>query len=308
MAAAIVRAMRLEPTADDLSRRATMRLFQVALTGDFLNADAQVAYGDIGLDRLAASPHVAFHFLADMAPRRDDADYWRRFYALAVRPDHILQVDGLIVLRPYVQASAFANGAERLVVIGRSGAGYDKIDLAACTAARCRRSSMCRWRSTTRPPRRRCCSCWHWPSDSPNKNASHVPDAGTCKPRRWEARFAVERLASLGWGTAGRELARLVTPFEMRIVAYSPHAEPAQAAALGIKLTSLEQLLEQADFVSLHARLTSETRRLIGAGELAQMKPSAYLINVARGELIDQSALVDALRRRAIAGAAARCV
>src|SRR2546425_436771 len=80
-----------------------------------------------------------------------------------------------------------------------------------------------------------------------------------------------------------------------RLLAYSPHADPADAEASGVRLLSLEELLRESDIVSLHARLSPATRRMIGAGELALMKRSAYLINVARGELIDESTLVDAL-------------
>ena len=110
-------------------------------------------------------------------------------------------------------------------------------------------------------------------------------------------------LGIIGLGHSGRELARLVAPFEMRVLAYSPHADPLEADALGVVLTALDQLLAESDFVSLHCRLTPETRGLIGAAQLARMKPTAYLINIARGENVDQSALVEALRARRIAGA-----
>jgi phosphoglycerate dehydrogenase-like enzyme len=89
----------------------------------------------------------------------------------------------------------------------------------------------------------------------------------------------------------------------MKVLAFSPHADRAQAAALGVRLVSLEELLTTSDFVSLHARLTAENHGLLGPKQLAQMKPTAYLINVARGELVDQSALVAALRDHWIAGA-----
>ncbi len=111
-------------------------------------------------------------------------------------------------------------------------------------------------------------------------------------------------LGIIGLGHSGRELVRLVAPFAMRILAYSPHADSAQAEALGVRLTSLEELLRAADFVSLHCRLTKESHGLLGARELGLMKPTAYLVNVARGELIDQPALTAALRGRRIAGAA----
>ena len=111
-------------------------------------------------------------------------------------------------------------------------------------------------------------------------------------------------LGIVGLGHSGRELARLVAPFAMRVLAYSPHADPAAAEALGVRLTSLEEVLRESDFVSLHCRLTDATRGLIGAAQLALMKPTAYFINVGRGELVDQPALAAALRERRIAGAA----
>jgi phosphoglycerate dehydrogenase-like enzyme len=111
-------------------------------------------------------------------------------------------------------------------------------------------------------------------------------------------------LGIIGLGRSGRELVRLVAPFRMRILAFSPHADPAEAARLGVTLTSLDDLLSQSDFVSLHCRLTEQTRRLLHAENLSRMKRSAYLINVARGEVIDQAALTTALQDRRIAGAA----
>ena len=80
-----------------------------------------------------AVPSVRWHFITDLSPKPGDASYWARLYSLEVTPDHIRGVDGLVVLRPWVKRSTFAEGAADLVVIGRSGAGYDKIDLDACT-------------------------------------------------------------------------------------------------------------------------------------------------------------------------------
>jgi phosphoglycerate dehydrogenase-like enzyme len=128
---------------------------------------------------------------------------------------------------------------------------------------------------------------------------------------RWDRQAAViggeirgRTLGIIGLGHTGRELARPAAPFNMRILAYSPHADPAQAQALGVRLSSLEEVLREADFLSLHCRLTDATRGLIGREQLALLKPTAYFINVGRGELVDQPALVEALRARRIAGAA----
>ncbi len=110
-------------------------------------------------------------------------------------------------------------------------------------------------------------------------------------------------LGIIGLGHSGRELVRLVAPFGMRILAFSPHADPQVAQEMGVRLTSLEEVLREADFLSLHCRLTDATRRMIGAPQLALMKPTAYFINVGRGELVDQQALAAALGDRRIAGA-----
>jgi phosphoglycerate dehydrogenase-like enzyme len=90
----------------------------------------------------------------------------------------------------------------------------------------------------------------------------------------------------------------------MRVLAYSPHADRGAAEEMGVRLVALEELLRESDFVSLHCRLTDSTRGLIGSDQLAMLKPSAYFINVGRGELVDQRALYEALRSRRIGGAA----
>src|SRR5207249_1446407 len=104
-----------------------MRTFYVALTGDFLDADGRVAIGDAGTALLASRPSVRHRFLTDQAPRPGDGDYWNRFYSLEVSPEQLAGVNGLIVLRPHDKRAALVAAANDLVVIGRSGAGYDKI-------------------------------------------------------------------------------------------------------------------------------------------------------------------------------------
>ena len=110
-------------------------------------------------------------------------------------------------------------------------------------------------------------------------------------------------LGIVGLGASGREFVRLVKPFDMRVIAYSPHADPAQAAVLNVELTSLERVMSESDFVSIHSNLTPDKRKMIRAEHLNRMKPTAYLINIARGALVDQDALVAVLREGCIAGA-----
>jgi phosphoglycerate dehydrogenase-like enzyme len=280
-----------------------VRPFRIALTGDFLNESGRVAYGDIGLDSFDNHPHISYRFLHDLAPSKDDPGYWARLYSLEVKPEHIEGIDGLVVLRPRVKRSTFARGADDLVVIGRSGAGYDKIDLTACTEHGV---------AVLNAP-----LALNHPTASTAllfmlALAKRLPEQERItRQGRWDLQASVmgseirgRTLGIVGLGHTGRELARLVAPFTMRILAYSPHADPGAVEALGVRLAPLEELLRESDFVSLHCRLTDSTRGMIGPERLAMLKPSAYFINVGRGELVDQRALTEALRARRIAGAA----
>ncbi|NPV48975.1 MAG: phosphoglycerate dehydrogenase [Armatimonadetes bacterium] len=110
-------------------------------------------------------------------------------------------------------------------------------------------------------------------------------------------------LGLVGFGQIGQAVARRAAGFSMRVLATDPCADTAVARAMGVELATLEQVLRESDFVSLHATLCAETRRMIGAEQLSWMKPSAYLINAGRGGLVDQEALTEALRNGSIAGA-----
>jgi phosphoglycerate dehydrogenase-like enzyme len=279
-----------------------VRTFHVAFTGDFLNVEGASAYGDIHLDLLDRVPHIRYSFIRDQAPRGDDRGYWDRLYSMEVTPEQIAGVDGLVVLRPWVKRSAFSRSAPTLVAIGRSGAGYDKIDVAACTDSDV--------------------ALFNAPRALNHSTAStallfmlalakrlFAQDRIT-RQARWDLQAGVmgseiegRTLGIIGLGHSGRELARLVATFSMRILAFSPHADPAEAECLGVRLAALDVVMAESDFVSIHARLTESTRHLIGSRQLALMKPAAFLVNIARGEIVDQAALVDCLRERRIAGA-----
>ena len=111
-------------------------------------------------------------------------------------------------------------------------------------------------------------------------------------------------LGIVGMGEIGEAMARRAAGFDMRVLYASRTRKPQLESRYGYEWTTLDELLQQSDFVSLHTPLTPETRHLIGARELSLMKPTAILINTARGQVIDQDALVTALRSGRIAGAA----
>ena len=110
-------------------------------------------------------------------------------------------------------------------------------------------------------------------------------------------------LGIVGMGKIGRAMARRAKGFSMKVLFCKRTPDPETERALGAVQTSLEELLKESDFVSLHAAYSPETHHLIGARELEMMKPTAFLINTARGQIVDQDALIDALRARKIAGA-----
>jgi len=110
-------------------------------------------------------------------------------------------------------------------------------------------------------------------------------------------------LGTIGFGRIGQETHRLTQPLDMRHIAHDPYADPATAEAAGVTLVDLDTLIRESDFLVIAAALTPETRHLINRDRLAAMKPTAFLISTARGPLVDQAALYEALRDRRIAGA-----
>jgi D-3-phosphoglycerate dehydrogenase / 2-oxoglutarate reductase len=112
-----------------------------------------------------------------------------------------------------------------------------------------------------------------------------------------------QTLGLVGCGHIARVTAKKAQCFGLKTIGYDPYLDKKVAAAAGITLVSLSELLKEADYVSVHALLNAETRHLISEKELRQMKPTAYIINTARGPVIDEAALVKALREKWIAGA-----
>jgi phosphoglycerate dehydrogenase-like enzyme len=108
----------------------------------------------------------------------------------------------------------------------------------------------------------------------------------------------------VGLGRIGRAVARRLSGFHCRALAVEPDPDLVAIRGLGVELTTLEDMLPQVDVLTLHVPRTPETTRMIGAAELARMKPSAILVNTARGGIVDEQALYNALSSRALAGAA----
>jgi phosphoglycerate dehydrogenase-like enzyme len=136
----------------------------------------------------------------------------------------------------------------------------------------------------------------------------HIPyEHHALRGGRWQTTVGTEVggrvLGTIGLGHIGTRVARVAQAFGMRVLAWSQNLTPEKAQAAGAQAVSLEQLLRESDVVTIHTRLSDRTRGLLGAKQLAWMRPSAVLINSSRGPIVDEAALVDALRSRRIAGA-----
>ena len=121
------------------------------------------------------------------------------------------------------------------------------------------------------------------------------------RPERQLRRIEGQTLGIVGYGNIGQKLAAKATALGLKVLATSRRE---RATPPGVRLVGLDELLSESDYVSLHVPATPETRHMIGTAQLAQMKPSAYLINTARGSVIDQAALANALNQGQLAGAA----
>jgi phosphoglycerate dehydrogenase-like enzyme len=110
-------------------------------------------------------------------------------------------------------------------------------------------------------------------------------------------------LGVLGLGKLGTRTAKIAQAFGMKVIAWSQNLTPEKCKEVGVDYVSKEDLFRQADFITIHVILSQRTRGLVGAKEIALMKPSAYLINTSRGPIIDEAAMLTALRENKIAGA-----
>jgi len=135
-----------------------------------------------------------------------------------------------------------------------------------------------------------------------------VAESNSLRSGGWQSTVGTElrgkTLGVLGLGRVGAEVARIGRAFGMDLIAWSQNMTPEAARAAGAVLVSKDELFEQADILTIHLVLSGRTRSLVGAPELAMMKPTAQLINTSRGPIVDEQALISALRNKQIAGAA----
>ncbi len=216
--------------------------------------------------------------------------------------DDIATVDAILVRSStQVDAEAIA-AAPKLKVIARAGVGLDNVDIKAATHA----GVMVVNAPTSNIVSAAELTVGHILGLARNISAG----SASLKNGEWKrskytgVELFEKKIGIIGLGRIGALVAARLQGFETEILAYDPYVTSARAAQLGVQLVTLDELLEQADFVTIHMPKTPETLGMLGAEAFAKMKDTAFVINVARGGLVDEAALYTALTDGAIAGAA----
>lgn len=200
-----------------------------------------------------------------------------------------------------VTEQVLAAGSD-LVVVGRAGIGLDNVDVEAATA---------RGVMVVNAPQSNTLSAAEHTMALLLAQARNVPQAhAALKAGRWErskwegVELADKTLGIVGLGRIGKLVAQRALAFGMKLVGYDPFVAPERARQLSVELVDLEELVQRADFVTLHLAKTKETMGLIGHDLLMKAKPGIRIVNVARGGIVDESALAEAIQAGKVAGAA----
>lgn len=262
--------------------------FRVGLSGDFRNADRSPTFRDF-----------------DLAPIMSDAGIEVSF----LEPESVLSssqledIDALILLAHRFGRNSVPKSG-RLGVIARFGVGYDSVDVNACTDAGI--ALVITPESVRRPVAVAIITLMLALTGklTVKEKLSRAGVAGYAQ-RGANMGFGLigRTFGSLGVGNIGAEAFRLAKPLDMELIAHDPFADAALMADIGVALVSIEDLFRRSDVLSISCPLTDVTRHIVNAELLALMKPTSYLINTARGPVVDQKALTKLLQERRIAGA-----
>lgn len=267
---------------------ATTRPFRIGLANDLFDGDRPI-YDQAEFARLTDQPSL----VVDRLPPG----------AAALTPDLCADFDSIMLRTTRVPAEALTRPDCRLTLISRFGVGYDHIAIDACNAAKV---------LVTITPLGVGLPVASSIMAFVLGLAHRLPIKDSLTRRgHWQAGRIMmgmglqgRVLGSVGFGNIAQEMFRLAAPFDMIHLAHSRNPDPARLRVLGVERVDMARLLADSDFLVLNCPLTEQTRDLIGGAELAAMKPTAYLINTARGAVVDEEALYQALQQGQIAGAA----
>ena len=259
--------------------------FRIGLTRDLMTSQGTPSFGEAALAALAGR---AWEWLPD--------------HITEITPEIASRYDALCVNSPRVPASSVQRGDCRLRIVARHGVGYELVDVSSLTAAGV---------LVTNTPEavRRPVSTMAMTYVLALAQKLLIKDRLT-RSGGWSRRtdhmglgLTGKVLGIVGAGSIGRDTIPLARAFDMRVVAADPYADAAAVQKLGGELVPLDELLRQSDFVVVTCLLNDETHHLINGRRIAMMKPTAYLINVARGPIVEEAALIAALEAGQIGGA-----
>jgi phosphoglycerate dehydrogenase-like enzyme len=263
--------------------------FRVGITRDVLDSRGEPSFGKAALKRLDDAPGIEWEYLPDKVRE--------------LTPDHAARYDAIYVNMARTPASAVGRADCRLRVVARHGVGYDSVDVPAMTRAGILVTN-------TPMPMPRPVATIALTFILALAGRLMLKDRLT-RTGRWDERMdnmgmglTGRTLGVVGAGRIGKELLRMARVFDLRLLAADPYVNEVELGYVGARKVPLDTLLAESDFVVAIPLLNDETRHLIGAPQFARMKRSAYFINVSRGPVVDEPALIAALRAGQIAGAA----
>lgn len=265
-----------------------MAAFEVALSGDFLRPDGSPSFPEFDLSPLKETEGLSLRFLEPEA---------------VLSAGQLEGLDALILLSHRIAAESFP-GDGRLAVVARFGVGYDNVDVPACSENGC--ALVITPDGVRRPVAVSILTLLFALTGKlmvKDRLGRQGPEGWAEKTKHNGLGLVGRTLGSLGLGNIGAEMFRVAAPFDMRFIAHDPFATPELAAELGVELVGLREVFERSDFLTVNCPLSAETHHLVNAERLAWMKPEAYLINTARGPIVDQAALTKVLAEGRIAGA-----
>jgi D-3-phosphoglycerate dehydrogenase len=262
--------------------------FRVGLTRDLLTPGGGPSFGAGPLALLDDDPRIEWEYLPEALDE--------------ITPDVMARYDGLYVNSPRVGAASVARADRRVRIVSRHGVGYDSVDVRALAA---KGVIVTNTPVAVRRPVAVAALTFIFALAGKLLDKDRLTRTG-----RWHERtghmglgLTTRTLGVIGGGGIGRELLALARPFGWKMLVADPYVDAAAMQALGAERVPLEQLLRESDFVVATVLLNPQTRHLMNAERFAQMRRSAYFINLSRGPIADEPALIAALQNGTIAGA-----
>ena len=265
-----------------------MSRFRVGLSRAFFKPDGTLTYPDFDLSKLERHPQVE---LVKVSPAKE------------LSADHVRDLDAIILGgEAFTRATIVPDG--RMTLIARFGVGYNAVDVPACTehgiAVAITPDGVRRPVAVSVIALLLALSGRMFEKD----RITRLGPAGFAQRSSYMGIGLVDRTIGLiGLGNIGIETVKLAKPFGLRFIAHDPYVDPGIAADLNVSLADIDTVFRESDFVSLNCPLTPQTIHLVDERRIELMKPTGFLINTARGGLIDQAALTRALEARRVAGA-----